>query len=364
LLASRPMYNTCRSSPEANMSVTFLVLKWLSQVLIVTSGIYGMFSDLFKRDERTNTRRLTRAGWVNLATLFTGFLLFGVTDYKERLEQKVQEAQSKAQADGQQTIIKNQEGQIKSQGEELRYLHHLILVQESVDGWEISWVPPSKLISAARNKSAAMIFRDDAYLRTCLNISEINARKSSNEHWVITCTLSRPQGVLENLSFDLSPTQPEWGVFESILDTLLSSRFSISQSGGEDFVVLTRLERPDHISYSSRKVVVTVHGSHVKLSRLEQAVQVILRLDAEALSETPESVRIRSLDPNLKLDETLRTKWNKRQVGTRPNYAGALSGDPVTQEPVFAFFSGPHEITGSFNKMLFSFAKEENMGRK
>jgi hypothetical protein len=344
------------------MNVTFLILRWLSQVLIVTSGIYGMFSDLYKEDEHTKNRTLTRAGRVNLATLLIGFLLFGVTEYQERQNQHIQEVRFETQSKGQNSIIDTQKQQIKSQDDELRYLHHLILVQESVDGWEISWEPPPKVIRDARNKAQSLTSRDDAYLRSCLSYSDINARKSSNEHWVIACALGRPQGVL-NLSFDVSPTQPGWGVFESTLDTLLSSRFSISQSGGEDFVLLTRLARPEQISYGGRKVLITVRSPRVKLSRLEQPVRVVLRLDAETLSDTPASIRIRSLDPNLRLDETIRTKWSKRQVGTKPHYPIDPGDEPVTEEAVFAFFSGPHEIKGSFNQLLFSFDKDKDVAR-
>ena len=78
------------------MSTLFLVLKWLSQFLIVTSGVYAMFSDLYKEDEHTKKRQLTGAGWINLATLLAGLFLFGITDFKERKDRAVEEVQSQA----------------------------------------------------------------------------------------------------------------------------------------------------------------------------------------------------------------------------------------------------------------------------
>ena len=347
------------------MSITFLILKCLSQVLIVASGIYGMFSDLYKQDEHTKHRSLTRAGWVNLATILAGFVLFGVTEYKDKQDQLEQQVQSKKQTDAlnslnsdQKKQLENQNTEIIKQDHELGYLHHLILVQESVEGWEMSWEPPSRIISEARKQAAQLTGKDDAYLRTCLQVSDIEARKSSNEHWVITCAaLARGGRVLQNVTFDLSPTQAEWAVFESTLDALLTARFSISQLEGEDFVLLTRLSRPDEISYTANRVVVILRNSRVKLSRLEQPVQAVFRLDTETLSDAPNTIRVRSLDPNLKMDQSIRMKWSKRQVGTKPYMGIDPADEGVTQEPVFALFSGPHEIKGSFNKLLFSFEK-------
>src|SRR5215471_12813385 len=63
--------------------IVFAITKWLSQAMIVCSGIYGMFSDLYKEDHATHKRTLTRAGRINLATIVVGFLLFGVTEYHD-----------------------------------------------------------------------------------------------------------------------------------------------------------------------------------------------------------------------------------------------------------------------------------------
>src|SRR5712692_379268 len=179
------------------MSITFLVLKWLSQVLIVSSGIYGMFSDLYREDKQTKRRALTRAGYFNLSALLSGFILFGVTDYKERQDQreqrqkgeiaaKVTEEHFKVQAEGQNSVIENQKKQIQSQDDELRYLHHLILVQEIIDGWEISLDLSPGVIETARRQAESLKAKEDAYLRACLEFASIDARKSANEHWAIT----------------------------------------------------------------------------------------------------------------------------------------------------------------------------------
>jgi hypothetical protein len=110
--------------------VVNLVLKWLSQVLIVTSGIYGMFSDLYKQQGPEKKRELTRAGWINLMTLVTGFMLYAVTDAQDRRAQQ-KDDEYKTQT------INTQQQLIDTQTRELSYLRHLILEQEVVDGWEL-----------------------------------------------------------------------------------------------------------------------------------------------------------------------------------------------------------------------------------
>jgi hypothetical protein len=351
------------------VDVTYLILKWLSQVLIVASGIYAMFSDLYKEQPHGKKRELTRAGWINLAALLTGFMLYAVTDFQERKARKEDDAYKAGLAEGQERLnIKQkqlndaQQQVINTQTGELGYLHHLILEQEVVNGWELSWDAPATVIQLARTKAHSLTGKDDAYLRTCLAELGVNARASANGHWMISCILVRPLGV-KNVAFDLSPSEPGWQVFESILDILLSPRLAVSQSGGEDLVVLSRLERPESISYTNSRVTVTVRNARVRLGWLERPVEAVLRLDSDVAANAPATVRIRSLDSNLQLDQTFSTRWTKRQVGSKPHYGVDPADDPVTQDPIYALFSGPHQIKGSFNKLLFSFENAQQAAR-
>ena len=340
------------------MSILFLILKWLSQLLIVTSGIYGMFSDLYKEDEHTKKRKLTRAGVINLATLLIGLLLFGITDFQERQTQK-DEANAKLEAAKKEAEFQIKTNgllnlQIESQKGELRYLRHLILVQELVEGWEFSWKPQMAVMRLARSHADSLHGADDAYLRLCLR-GEVSAHRAPNGHWMISCSISRPFGT-KTVSFDLAPSQPQWEVFESTLDELLSPVFSIYQSGGEDILVLTRFARPDDIVYSENRIVVTVRSPGVKLSRFEEPIQAVLRMDVDQTSMAPDSIRMRSLDPNLHLDQMIRARWRKQQIGTK--LGSAYPGEEPPQVPVYAIFSGPHELKGTFNKLLFAFDKD------
>jgi hypothetical protein len=343
---------------QMSIPVLNLVLKWLSQVLIVTSGIYGMFSDLYKQQGPGRKRQLTRAGWINLMTLLTGFTLYAVTDFQDRQGQK-RDDEYKAHT------IKTQQQLIDSQTEELSYLRHLILEQEIISGWELSWDAPASVIKSVQSQAQSLRGGNDDYLRGCLSFAGINARSGSYGHWTISCVLGLPQGI-RNFSFDLAPSDKAWPVFDSVLDTLLSARFAVSQSGGQDLVVLSRLERPDEVSYTGAKVVVTVRNSRVRLSQFEQPVKAILRIETDVIADAPRSVRIRSVDPNLQLDQTFRTNWEKRRVGTK-SHTGLppMDEEEAAQfskgEPVYALFSGPHELKGSFNKLLFSFEKNQQV---
>src|SRR5262249_44471876 len=112
------------------MEWILISLKWLSQILIVTSGIIALFTETYKTDAATGRRVLQRAGWITIVTIVVGFVLFGFSDVQERNRA---ELAAQAQAD---QVTKFKEMSEK-QTLEIGYLQNLILMQEKLAGLEV-----------------------------------------------------------------------------------------------------------------------------------------------------------------------------------------------------------------------------------
>jgi hypothetical protein len=336
----------------------------LSALAFAIAVISGMFDWVKKTDGETVRSKVTH---LPLLTLPGGILLFfalltlvisGWTSYKsaqsaaddvkyahDRFDDAhTQFALLKARADAEREI----------QNKEISYLGHVVLVEEQLEGLEISWPAPQDL-----SKKLESILRDsnipgktsttnDAYFHVCLKFPPEVRAVRSNATWEVTCVLSRPFG-MRPLGFELAAGDPKWVEFEQVIDALLSSRFSISVAGGHDIVVLTKYSRPSAVSYDGQNITVTVRNPGTRLNVFEgTAPKLMLRIDAD---EGPRRVRLRSLDANLHLDQTIIPSWKRTQVGTVPVYTDP--GEEPTKAAVFALVSGPHNLRAEFSKLLF-----------
>ena len=323
--------------------IVFAVTKWLSQAMIVCSGVYGMFSDLYKKNPSTNNRSLTRAGWTNLCTLLVGFLLFGVTEYHDHGERLRQEQEQKAatnRADDENRMLQSN----------LAYLRRLVLLQESVSEWQVSWTPsPASLANA----EAVEIPATDIYFKTCLLNGENRANPTEAQHWIVRCRLARPQGYVSPV-YDLPPEDPRWKAFERVLDAYLSPHFSVSLENGTEILTSDHASRPGQILLSRWNVAIS--GFQTKLGSFDHA-HLLIQWDANSPSpdlnarSLPQSLRVRSFDMNLKMDETVMLHWTRKQTGS------FVYEDPDTGEsqkrPLFTTLSGPHVIKATFAADVF-----------
>ena len=338
---------------------SFVALKWASQVLILLSGIGAIFWDATKKDPSSQKRRLTVAGAGKVAAMVIGLALFVATDGKERAakneqieEQKRQVAERERDLSFQRDTTTRQDKTIRVQQNEMDYLHHLVLVQEQLGGWEISWRVPASAtrdVGVVAQRVLKLPARESkelnnpSYFATCLRLG-LHALRISNDRWLLRCTLGRPQGTL-NLKFELEPQQEGWKAFEAIVDALLSHQFSIAQAGGQDLAAFDEWNRPPELEYLSHgDISLIIRNPGIRLSRFEKAKIVMRVKDPQ---NAPTQIRLRSLDPNVEFSENIRLHWVQRRVGS------VWDGETEEEQPVYAFFSGPHKLNAGFNKLLF-----------
>jgi len=104
-----------------------LIFKWFSQILILVSGISGLFSNLYVENKETGKRTLTKSGRIHLVTIVVGFILFGVTKFAEQSDQKQKASDAKRQID--------------TQSAQLEHLRKLDLARTHLAGLRISIEP-------------------------------------------------------------------------------------------------------------------------------------------------------------------------------------------------------------------------------
>jgi hypothetical protein len=362
------------------MDLTVAVLKWISQLLIGLSGVSALFHELTKVDAATGRKRLTAIGRLHLSGIVTGLVLFGATEVRdvrkaaaEREEvRKRDEAQQRQIAtletvrDRQQDMAVSQKSQIEdaralagaqalvidTQSKQNTRLRDLLLSAYQLAGVEISISPIDyafkrydrmlKELAEEYRNAGFKVPEPQQYFQPCILHGRIEARKGERDQWLLNCTLARPQG-LTNPRFYCAPESFQWRAFEGVLDVLLGESLQIALGDGADLVLLNDTSRPSVVSREGRTLKLLVYGTRVKLSQLEKA-SVKLRMERPGadLGEMPAQIRLRSLDPLVRFDETCKTQWRFEKIGTRT--VVAEPGDDPVEVDIKATVAGPFPL--------------------
>ncbi len=329
-------------------------IKWFGQALIVISGVSTLFWP--PQVKEAGRWRVSRSVWIQVAAIIVGFLVFGVTDCQEQRRDAAQAADrdkqiavQQEQVTGQKTLIESQNTLIENQQNEIQYLHRLILMQEELDSFQISWRPSPRLQNSIEGELRNLPQQgDDMYFPLCLTVGPVHVLGSMTGDRTFDCVLRRPQGA-RNVRFEYTLDAPQARAFEKVLDHLLSKSFSIRQFEGSDLVVLTASNRQTlELSISRSEIVITLHTPHVKLSRLDGA-QIEFRMELTDPTAAPESLRLHSSDPNVQWNQTFQLNWQVRKYDTYWYWDGL---DMATRD-LYAAFSGPHELQLDFSPLLF-----------
>ena len=369
-------------------------LKWLSQFIVFLSATSAMFQDLYTVNPATARRRLTRSGWVHLAGLLTGFIVFGVTEIRDhqkaaqdRVDAARREAQQTAQVQSLKSVLVKQEGiesglrtQIEQgkaiqkaqdtvihvQDSQNARLKDLMLASYQLSGIEVTLDAPS--LQHSRFATLFQAVKDDLkssgqtqpaqfdlywqYFETCLEHGEYQAVKGERDQWEIGCRLLRPQGIASPTLY-CPPDTYQWRVFEGLLEVLFGRVFRIQIAGGPDLVVVNSGTRPASVERKGEQLKLTVVGTRVKIAQLA-AGKVALSIDkpSSPRAELFRSIRIRSLDPLVQFDTTITPAWQPTKIGTQKVW---LNADDEPQDvDVIVQAAGPISLPIRFDPRLMN----------
>jgi hypothetical protein len=296
-----------------------LILKWLSQILLLLGGVMSLVrAPYLPKDDATGKRSPTFVGRLTVAALLTGFTLFVVTDINERREN------SKKDAAQQKTIAELQQVN-----------QHLIKMSldRDLSGIEISFKP-----SAEQWSRIAKIYNKIESPVPGIPYSAAAMKAERNgDHWKIDFDpVSRPEGTIRFPQ--VLPDQSNAKQFE---DVIHEGSIALWIKWGTDLeteLEPLRNQYASAISISQDTIAFILRPPELRLNLnyLKANPTLILR----SRNETS-SLRFRSLDLGIALDQTIDLKWRKEESPTG-------SDGSIYIQRTKPYVSGPHRLQITF----------------
>jgi hypothetical protein len=289
-------------------------------------GVWGLFSDPYEKDPKTEERRLNRAGWTKVVLLTVGFLLFAITDMHERNE-------SVAARERQSQQLLMQEQTITNQDKNLDYLRELLLSQHRLSEVEITLAFPEEttrtftegIYQFARGQPDEHSLNRSrlAYIATACRVGAL-VRFGGKESGHIEYALNRPQGLISDRVTD---HDPEWLAFTTAFGGLFGDGFEIQTETGRVLFDLLMPEQPMTIKFQRDGVVLNVKNAGIRFDELRGAVTFVcgkdklLFVNQESIDEEeprrvepmrfgPTRIRLKSRDPRVTWDQEITCDWH------------------------------------------------------
>lgn len=352
-------------------------LTWLLQGLGASGAVWALYSkDTSKEDPQSHRKRLTPRGWLALAGLVLGVVAFAISqlrDHKKAEAAELNRQESVRRADtAERTLaqVKESQSQLTSeqakqldllrdqttgQAKQISFLSQLALAQQQLAGIEISWpITPAmrqrieRSLRAPQPPDLAKPTGADIYFEPCILFGEIVLVRRPNYSWKLDCKLARPQGLL-GLTFEVPAGDQRASTIDRFLDGLLSPSLVLQTLTGDEIVNFSTAVRPNRLERRDDEYKIFHFDSRTRLSTLKNAV-VQFRMNLSQTSGLPETIRIRSLDPLVRLNQSLTTTWATRVsevVRTQVDVA-----DVPQEVKRYSAFSQPHRLDVSFDKLL------------
>jgi hypothetical protein len=318
-------------------------LGWISAILILASSVSGLFQDFHRSNSATGKRSLTRSGWIHVAALAVGFVLFGATQVAEWQKRRAERIEADNRAKQQQTEIDSlsalREAQLKvedSLKEQIKaqrkvenslkeqivaerlvaelqnqQLRHILLTSYQLAGFGIELpvrnrtsklfdhlnaLRPSRVVNPAEAKEIDTI--EDCVLRR-----KIVAKKDEKDSWQVSCWVQSGAGYVHFKDFECPPKSYGWRVIEAVLDQVLGY-FAIRFDDGAPFAVFTAESRPSLFDITPNELTLEITAPPIKLSQLVNA-RLRINVDSADPQDLPEYVALRSRDPMVSFNERI-----------------------------------------------------------
>lgn len=273
--------------------------KYLSQILLATAGVMSLWWDSHKTT-LTGKKRPTLVGWIIIAALASGLILFFVTDRKEREENKKKEASQREQI----TILKD-----------MYFARTISEVEISFKPTDEHW---SRIVEAYKNTNPKVAYAD----------AWMTAERDGKQWKISFDPISRPEGDTQFQPVDTS--EPNGRGFDGVIREATIAL--LIQWGGD---VVTELRPatsdgyPPVLAVSQDRISYTLRPK-VSLGSLRDNQNIIFRGNSY-----PASLRIHSLDQGVMFEQTFDLSWTKKD-------------DTSFEARLFPYISGPHRLNIKF----------------
>jgi len=308
-----------------------LILKWLSQLLMLAVGIPNVVRAHSVLRGSTRRNPLTAVGWVNIAALLIGFSFFVATDIKERSENLKKDAAQ------QKTIAELQE---------VNQQLTKIGLDRDLSGIEISFKPTVEHWS----RIAKMYSKIESPVPGIPYSAATMKAESSEGHWKIDFDpVSRPEATIRFPQ--VLPNQPNAKAFEDVIHEASIALWIKWGADLETELEPLRYQYPSAISISQDRIALTLRPpeTRVNLNYLRANPTMILRGRNDA-----SSLRFRSLDLAVTLDQTIDMQWRKEDIVPENDVDTYI-------RRIKPYVSGPHRLQITFRASLNTVAPSASL---
>jgi len=343
-----------------SFTVVVLLLKWLSQALLVVVGIWSLLSNPYETDPQTGRKRLTRNGWMKVALLAVGFVLFTFTELDQRRSARMA---SQRQAEQ----VKIQRETIQKQEQSLAYLRQVLLQQHQISELEMTLSFPEQtlrrfgelILESEKQKKRTAAKSDPTKLAdigTACSAGNVIVRYGAEGRGQLDYDIYRPMGLVVAR---VTEADPEWEPFVSAFRSLFGDRLEVISDAGRVLVDLFNPERSLRIQFRRGAIMVAIRSPGIHLDELEGAVSFVcgdtkLVFVQEGSSDSegrttqpmgfgPSKIRLTSKDPRVAWDQEIQMSWMPQT--TRKIYDVDLDQTAEYGE----WRSGPHRVSARFH---------------
>ncbi|HEX8456394.1 MAG TPA: hypothetical protein VF656_03650 [Pyrinomonadaceae bacterium] len=285
------------------MIVSFL--KYLSQILLLIGGIISFWREPYITTPRG--KRPSVAGWITIAAFVAGFILFIITDIKERSDDAQRDAMQQQQI---------------SYLRQLHLNHNLSRVELSFKPSTDHWSKIAEAYSQTNPPNMALSYIDT------LMIAERNG-----DYWKIDFKpINRAEGIV---TFNpVTTDKPDGKWFENIIR---EAAINLWIKWGDSAPTEIRPEREDYypaaIEISEDRIAFILRDPQLKwnLNNLHDNPIIMLR----GGKNRPNNLRVRSLDDVVMFDQTFDLNWTEKDDGS-------------FESKIMPYISGPHRLNPMF----------------
>ena len=284
------------------------ILKYVSQVIMLISGVWGALLAHGTVDPVTQKRGVTKRGVLSIVGIVIGFILFVAIDWKDR------DANSKRNND---------------QQSEIAALRKALYLSHEIEGIEISFTPTDQEwadIESAYSKIPRLVPQisySDAMMKA----------ERNNDDWTIDLgEVASPAGVVKFPP--IKATDPKYNAFVAIAEKACPSLW-IDWGAKTQTDIEPRGKRyPSVISISRTKIAIILKSSELKmkLKHLTEGLAITVRSNSK-----PATLTFVSLDDEVTLDQTVNMEWGEEDATPKDARGQYL----VQAKP---YVSGPHKL--------------------
>lgn len=284
------------------------ILKYISQIIMLVSGVIGVWRTQSFVNQGTQKRRITTQGFLSIAGIIVGFLLFVATDLNERAKSSERN---------------------NSQRNEIAELRKSLNLSHDLEGIEISFAPSQEVWAEIESDYSKI---PNPVKEIPYSAATMTARWSEDNWTIDLGEIKGPAGVVKYPP--IKSNDQKYKAFVAIIDKACPSIWIDWGAKVQTEIEPRGRLYPSAISISQAKISITLRSPELimKLKHVSEGLTVTVRSNSQ-----PATLRFVSLDDEAVLDQTVNMQWREEEGASQNARDDYLN----RSKP---YISGPHKL--------------------